>query len=213
MRNCSQKVSMFIAALCVASIATAGGKRENKELVEVKSTPIKTTIRYEFSRSVRPGQLVKAQEGHDGVSKKTFKVSYEDGHRVKSELVGEETVAPVPTLYLINRSGFSTSRGSFTRSKVMVMKASAYDPSPATIGPHATGRTCTGRKADYGVAAVDPRVIPLGTLLYVEGYGLALAADRGGAIKGNRIDLCYASKKVADGYGYQMVKVHILNTR
>ncbi len=213
MRNCSQKVSMFIAALCAASIASTAGKRENKELVEVQSTPIKTAIRYEFSRSVRAGQLVKAQEGHDGVLKRTYKVVYENGHRVKSQLVDEERVEPVPTLYLINRSGFSTSRGSFTRSKVLVMKATAYDPSPATIGPHATGKTCTGMHADFGVAAVDPRVIPLGTILYVEGYGLAIAADTGGAIKGNRIDLCYSSKKVADGYGYQMVKVHILRTR
>jgi 3D (Asp-Asp-Asp) domain-containing protein len=213
MRNCSQKVSMFIAVLCIASIANAAGRRENKELVEVKSTPIKAAIRYEFSRSVRAGQLVKAQEGHDGVLKRTYKVEYENGRRVKAELANEERVEAVPTLYLMNRSGFSVSRGSYIRSKLLVMKATAYDPSPATIGPHATGRTRTGRKADYGVAAVDPRVIPLGTLLYVEGYGLALACDTGSAIKGNRIDLCYASKKVADGFGYQYVKVHILRTR
>ena len=213
MRNCSQIVSMFTAVLCFASIANAAGRHDNQEQVEVKATAIKAPIRYEFSRSVRSGQVVKAQEGHDGVLKRTFSVTYHDGHQIKAEMTGEQRIDPVPTLYLINRSGFATSRGSFVRSKVMIMKATAYDPSPATIGPGATGRTCTGRIADYGIAAVDPRVIPLGTLLYVEGYGLALAADRGSAIKGNRIDLCYASKKVADRYGYQWVKVHILRTR
>lgn len=213
MRNCSQTVSICTAFLWLASIAGAAGRHDNQEQVEVRATPIKAPIRYEFSRSVRTGQVVKAQDGRDGVLKRTFKVTYHDGHPIKQELTGEERTDPIPTLYLINRNGFATSRGSFVRSKVMVMKATAYDPSPATIGPHATGRTCTGRKADYGIAAVDPRVIPLGTLLYVEGYGLALAADTGSAIKGNRIDLCYASKRVADGYGYQWVKVHILKTR
>jgi 3D (Asp-Asp-Asp) domain-containing protein len=113
----------------------------------------------------------------------------------------------------MNRAGVSTSRGSFMRSKVMILRATAYDPSPATIGRHATGRTCTGRKAEFGVVAVDPRVIPLGTLLYVEGYGMAIAADIGSAIKGHRIDLCYASKRVADAYGVKMIKVHILRIR
>jgi 3D (Asp-Asp-Asp) domain-containing protein len=73
-----------------------------------------------------------------------------------------------------------------------------------------TGRTRTGRRATYGVVAVDPRVIPLGTMVYVEGYGLALACDTGGAIKGHRIDLCYDSNYEANRYGRKHVKVHIL---
>jgi 3D (Asp-Asp-Asp) domain-containing protein len=67
-------------------------------------------------------------------------------------------------------------------------------------------------KAGYGVAAVDTSVIPLGTKLYVEGYGYAIAADTGGAIKGNRIDLCYNSHSaaLASGYGHTNVKVYVL---
>jgi 3D (Asp-Asp-Asp) domain-containing protein len=92
----------------------------------------------------------------------------------------------------------------------MVMSATAYDPSPATIGRGATHRTRTGRWATFGVVAVDPRVIPLNTMVYVEGYGLALACDTGSAIKGNRIDLCYDSKRVADRFGRKNVVVHVL---
>ncbi len=88
------------------------------------------------------------------------------------------------------------------------MEATGYDPYPA--GGSGTGRTATGVMARFGIAAVDPRVIPLHTLLYVEGYGFALAADTGGAIKGNRIDLCFDSRAQAYRWGRKNVKVHIL---
>ena len=54
-------------------------------------------------------------------------------------------------------------------------------------------RTATGLPATYGAVAVDPRVIPLGTKMYIEGYGYAFACDTGGAIKGNRVDLAMDS--------------------
>ncbi|MBI4733746.1 MAG: 3D domain-containing protein [Rubrobacteridae bacterium] len=65
-------------------------------------------------------------------------------------------------------------------------------------------------RAQKGVVAVDPRVIPLGTRLYIEGYGEAIAADTGGAIKGNRIDLCYNTPGECFKFGRQTVKVHVL---
>ena len=110
----------------------------------------------------------------------------------------------------MGRSGFAASRGSFVRHRVLDMSATGYDASPETIGPGATGRTRTGRHAEYGVVAVDPRVIPLNTIVYVEGYGFALACDTGGAIKGKRIDLCFDSRYVANQYGRKRVRVHVL---
>src|SRR4030043_428635 len=53
------------------------------------------------------------------------------------------------------------------------------------------GITAIGLRARKGIVAVDPRIIPLGTRLYIPGYGEALAADTGGWIKGNRVALCY----------------------
>ncbi|MBV9470942.1 MAG: 3D domain-containing protein, partial [Abitibacteriaceae bacterium] len=71
-------------------------------------------------------------------------------------------------------------------------------------------RTCTGLPIGYGAAAVDPRVVPLGTKMYVEGYGYAFACDTGGAIKGRRIDLAYDSYRVANSQGHRKVRVWIL---
>ncbi len=92
------------------------------------------------------------------------------------------------------------------------MIATAYTPSiRGCDGCTGTGYTFTGRKAGYGSAAVDPRTIPLGTWLYIQGYGYALADDVGGAIKGNKIDLCFNSYKQAIDFGRKDVKVFIVS--
>jgi 3D (Asp-Asp-Asp) domain-containing protein len=60
------------------------------------------------------------------------------------------------------------------------------------------------------VIAVDPKVIPLGTRVYVEGYGYAIAGDTGGAIKGNKIDVFITTKEEALKWGRRTVKIKIL---
>ena len=72
-------------------------------------------------------------------------------------------------------------------------------------------RTATGIRCAYGAIAVDPRVIPLGSQLYVEGYGYGFACDTGGAIKGNHIDLAFDSVRAANNHGkVRGVTVYIL---
>ena len=89
-------------------------------------------------------------------------------------------------------------------SKAISAKVTAYTPYDAGC----TGITATGTKAGYGTVAVDPRVIPLGSKVYIPGYGTAIAADTGGAIKGNKIDLCYGSN--ANDFGRRSCVVYIL---
>ncbi|WP_455675546.1 3D domain-containing protein [Pradoshia sp.] len=76
-----------------------------------------------------------------------------------------------------------------------------------------SGVTYTGvdlkANPDAKVIAVDPSVIPLGTEVYVEGYGHAVAADIGGAIEGNKIDVFIPSEDEADSWGVQTVDVTI----
>lgn len=215
MRNCSHWVSTaLMLTACVSAHASRQGHEKLKTETRVEKSSIPSVIQYQFSRSVGAGRLIMAHSGKPGYVKKTYRVKLQGKKVVTKELLKEETAAAEPTLFLMGRAGYMvTSRGSFTRGRVLTMRATAYDPSPATIGPGATGRTRTGMRADFGVVAVDPRVIPLGTLVFVEGYGFAIASDTGSAIKGNRIDLCYASKRVADSYGSRLVKVHIFKNR
>jgi len=210
MRNCSRRVSMCFSLIALAMTANAAQESLTENQVEVKAKKIPSSILYRFSRTVRPGRLVKSQEGRDGIVKRFWRITYKDHKPVAKELLRTEKTAPQPTVIMMSPSGFTTSRGSFSRGRVLTMSATAYDPSPATIGRGATGRTRLGYYATYGHVAVDPRVIPLGSLLYVEGYGLALASDTGGAIKGRRIDLCYDSRSRANAFGRKQVRVHVL---
>lgn len=95
--------------------------------------------------------------------------------------------------------------------KEFIMEATAYT---ATC-EGCSGTTSTGinliENPDAKVISVDPTVIPLGTKVYVEGYGEAIAGDTGGGIKGNRIDIFIPDKQDAIDYGVQTVKVKILD--
>jgi 3D (Asp-Asp-Asp) domain-containing protein len=91
------------------------------------------------------------------------------------------------------------------------MEATAYDPGPVDNTRGWVGVTFSGERARHGIAAVDPRVIPLGSRLYVEGYGPALAADTGGAIKGLRIDLCFNSTREARAWGRKKARVWVVD--
>jgi len=81
----------------------------------------------------------------------------------------------------------------------------------ATAYTHTGDATASGIMPYVGVVAVDPSVIPMGTNLYVEGYGYAKAADTGSAIKGNRIDVFLDSESQAVQWGRRDVTVHILD--
>ncbi len=86
--------------------------------------------------------------------------------------------------------------------------ATGYSAGPA--GGGLSNWTATGVFCTYGAVAVDPRVIPLGSKLYIEGYGYGFACDTGGAIKGNHIDLAFDSPGAAMNHGKTRVRVWIL---
>jgi len=77
-------------------------------------------------------------------------------------------------------------------------------------GLNGDGITATGLRARKGIVAVDPRIIPLGTKVYIEGYGQALAADTGGWIKENRIDLCFDTLEECYRYGRRKIYVYLI---
>ncbi|MFI2132988.1 LysM peptidoglycan-binding domain-containing protein [Lysinibacillus fusiformis] len=98
-----------------------------------------------------------------------------------------------------------------TASKEIIVEASAYTASCEGC----SGITSTGMNLKTNpnakVISVDPAVIPLGSKVYVEGYGEAIAGDTGGAIKGKRIDVFFPSQQDAINFGVKQLKVTILD--
>ena len=105
------------------------------------------------------------------------------------------------------READRVSRGIPRYREAYTMRASAYLPSDGG----GSGITATGIPARHGVVAVDPDVIPLGSRLFIPGYGEAIAADTGGAIVGNTIDLCMESYDEAIEFGRRSVEVYVID--
>jgi uncharacterized protein YabE (DUF348 family) len=181
-----------------------------------KQVTINPGTEYLKDKDMERGQEKVVRQGKPGLAERQVKIVYEDGQEVDRYRVAEKVIRPVVNTVLARGirtvvRTLDTSRGSFRYVEVKNMLATAYYPGPESCGKYAAfGETYTGKRAGFGLVAVDPRVIKLGSRLYIEGYGRAEAADIGGAIKGNRIDLCYETYREAAMYGSKRIKVYIL---
>ena len=157
------------------------------------------------------------KEGSDGLVDRVYREYYENGELVSRDVV-KETVK-VAAVDAVVEYG-TKPRQSISYSRVNVSRGNEYrytDCIEVTATAYCLkGTTASGIKTRYGVVAVDPRVIPLGTRLYIEAadgtwiYGTAVAADTGGAIKGNIIDLYVETYNEAISFGRRKAKVYIL---
>ncbi|WOV84418.1 ubiquitin-like domain-containing protein [Sporosarcina jeotgali] len=182
--------------------------------------------------SLLKGREKIVQEGKSGKVRKRFEIVKENGKEVSRKLIREHVVShpkakvvsvgskvviasAAPKASAVKTASSkktSVSRGNGNESgKVMYMNATAYTA-------HCTG--CSGITAtginlsanpNLKVIAVDPSVIPLGSKVWVEGYGYAIAGDTGGAIKGSRIDLHVPNDAAARKFGRRQVKIKVLN--
>ena len=163
---------------------------------------------------------VVVQEGLAGQRNKIIFSNVVAGEEVLRSIIRDEIVQePVNKIIhvgtiLPDNMAFSGDGKLFTFSNTLVMEATAY-----TLDPRCTGRqpsdplfgiTASGMRAQVGVVAVDTNVIPFHTRLYIEGYGFAVAGDRGGSIRGNRIDLFMDSRAEALQFGRRNLRVWIL---
>jgi len=149
--------------------------------------------------------------GKEGVEARTVRVQFADGRPVAIDPLAWVVVQrPIPKIVGVGTRAMTVSRGLVLGPEYMILEATAYYPGPRNYGGGVGARTATGMLAQRGVVAVDPSVIPLGTRVYVEGYGDAIAADTGGAIRGKRIDLCFNTYEEAIQFGRHPIKVYIL---
>lgn len=149
--------------------------------------------------------------GADGKKKVTYQVIIENGNEVDRRALAENILSrATPQRSFIGVKRERVADRQLTARRLIWMEATAYDPGPESNGPFTGMPTAYGLKVGRGVVAVDPHVIPLGTRLYIEGYGYAIAGDTGGAIKGMRIDLGYNTRDEAIRFGRRDVKVYIL---
>lgn len=149
--------------------------------------------------------------GEVGQKTESLKNTYVNGVLETTEVLKSEiTKDPVKEVVEVGTKKAAAAPNGKNAKRVIVMQATAYDPS-------AGSKTAMGTRARVGAVAVDPRVIPLGSKLYIESmdgfasYGYATAEDTGGAIKGNRIDLFYNSNAEANRFGRRNVKVYVLD--
>ncbi len=172
------------------------------------------------SQSLLEGTTKVTSNGSEGVLTKKYEVFLNNGVEVsRTELSSEVTKNPVNKVISV---GTRPHPGQAPRNykAVLTCTATAYDLSYESCGKYPGDRgygiTATGTYAKYGTVAVDPRVIPLGSKLYIEtsdgsfAYGYATAEDTGGAIKGNKVDLFFPTYNECISFGRRSVKVYIL---
>lgn len=191
--------------------------RAVKEEIYVEQEEIPFATVEQQSDELYEGETKIVQEGSVGIKEETMKNVYYGDELVDNFCIERKVaVEPVNRIIMVGTKKkepvTSGTVNGMEYSKIVTMNATAYCPCAVCNGKWAGRPSALGLKVEKGVVAVDPSFIPLGTKLYVEGYGYCVAGDTGGAIKGNRIDLCYNSHSEAlnSGWGHTNVKVYIL---
>jgi uncharacterized protein YabE (DUF348 family) len=183
-----------------------------EKVTDVVEEPVHFAVITKKDESLEEGKEVLVNQGQQGLVSREYEVILENGKEVSRKIISEQhlkekqdKVVAVGTKALENQ----VSRGAETGTEFYV-STTAY----TAYCNGCSGRTATGldlrANPNSKVIAVDPRIIPLGTKVYVEGYGYAIAADTGGAIKGYKIDVFFPTKAEAFRWGVRKVKIKIL---
>ncbi|EMK2958368.1 resuscitation-promoting factor [Listeria monocytogenes] len=196
---------------------------------EKKNEQVKFETVYKEDDSLNKGVEKVVQEGKNGKKVVEYKVTFENGKEKKRDVIKENVtsnktdkvvvrgtkekvvatpVSNVSTSSATSSSSSSSSSASSTPSggKTYKMESTAYSGGGTT----AYGINLSANPG-LKVIAVDPRIIPLGSKVWVEGYGEAIAGDTGGAIKGNIVDVYFPNESQCYSWGRRMVTVKVLN--
>ncbi len=172
-----------------------------RQFIEKENVSRKTVFKPDESLSGSSSRIV---QGLDGVHLREYRIVIEDGVETERKLI-RDYYDPEPAdtvIYYAASALRATGLAAETLNVMKIERVYATWYNAASSGRPPTdpyyGITASGQPLTKGVVAVDPRVIPLGTRLYIPGYGLAVAADTGGGIVGNMIDLGYPDGVVSD---------------
>jgi 3D (Asp-Asp-Asp) domain-containing protein len=170
------------------------------------------TIR-QLAINIAPGRSKVIAAGGPGVVEEVVRYSQRDGGPVRRSILWSKVVTTCrPRIVAEGIGGTALSsfeahgiaRMAYMARSAILMLATAYTADSAG----GSGMTAIGRRAGFGIVAVDPRVIPLGTRLFIPGYGLAIAGDTGGDIVGRRIDLGFNTMRDALLFGRRAITVY-----
>lgn len=152
---------------------------------------------------------IKAKEAaKKAAAEKAKKIAAEKAEKEKAE---KEKAAQEAKEAAQQETKVQQANESQPSGQTMMMEATAYSSDPAdALGGGSVTATGQNLLANPMAVAVDPSVIPLGTHLYVEGYGEAYAVDTGSAIQGNIIDVHFSTAGQCEAWGRRQVKVTIL---
>jgi 3D (Asp-Asp-Asp) domain-containing protein len=114
--------------------------------------------------------------------------------------------ASEPALAAEGRRAGPSPGGAATAGPLSTWTVTAFCPCKICCGPAACGITASGTRANHRLVAA-PRHIPFGTRLTIPGYGAALVEDRGGAVRGNRLDVLFPTHKEALAWGIKHVEI------
>lgn len=189
-------------------------KVDVKKIKEVKPIDFTTEVKNDNSKPQSYTEVLKS--GQDGEKEVTHELVYENGKEVSNNVVQELVVKePINKKVIKGTKKTQTlSRGgeNINFKKKLSVKSTAYTHEKGSTEEYtASGMHVLRNPGGYSTIAVDPNVIPLGTKVYVEGYGYAIAADTGRAIKGSKIDLYFNTETEASNWGVRTLDIYILN--
>jgi len=165
-----------------------------EETIILETEPIPFTVKHQLLSDLEIDNQKTVQSGQYGLSVQRIRIRLEDGvqvsHQLEDEFISRQAQPHIIGYgtKIVPRT-LDTPDGSFQYWRSLNMYAVSYNPTSA-----GGDITASGLPLRKGLVAVDPRYIPLGTRMYVPGYGDALAADTGGGVRGRMIDLGYSDE-------------------
>ena len=185
-----------------------------EKVTDVVEEPVLFAVITRKDSSLAKGKEKIVSKGQQGLASKEYEVILENSKEVSRKLISEnivkekqDKVVAVGTKDL----ALQVSRGEGSNGEEYYVYTTAYTANCNGCSGHTSTGINLHSNPNAKVIAVDPRIIPLGTKVYVDGYGYAVAADTGSSIKGYRIDVFFSSTAEAYRWGARKVKIKILN--